>query len=109
MAKLISTVDHTEPHEDGWRMTHHVRRDDGEVVEVDVSCTKAAEALLRGLGDNEAVTALDDRGVKASLRIAEDALPRRGPTRIRLSFDQATGSLRHSIDYTWPPAAKVPS
>ncbi len=109
MAKLIITVDHTEPSEDGWRMTHHVRRDDGEEVEVDVSCTKNAEALLRGLGADEAVSALDDRGVEAALRVAEDALPRRGPTRIRLSFDQATGSLRHSIDYTWPPAAKVPT
>jgi hypothetical protein len=108
MAKLITTVDHTEPGEDGWRLTHHVRRADGEEVEVEVNCTKAAEELLRRLGDSEASAALDDRGVEAALRTAEDALPRRGPTRIRLSFDHATGALRHSFDYTWPPAAKVP-
>jgi hypothetical protein len=109
MAELINTVDHTERGEDGWRVTHHVRREDGEEVEVDVSCTNAAEAIVRGLGDDEVAAALDDRGLGAALRIAEDALPRRGPTRIRLSFDQGTGSLRHSFDYTWPPAAKVPS
>jgi hypothetical protein len=108
MATLITTVDHTEPGEDGWRLTHHVEREDGEEIEVDVSCTKAAEAVLRTLGDGETEAALDDRGVEAALRTAEDALPRRGPTRIRLSFDQTTGCLRHSFDYTWPPAAKVP-
>jgi len=108
MATLITTVDHTEPGEDGWRVTRHVKRDDGEEVEVDVSCTKTAEVSLRTLGDCESTAALEDRGVAASLCIAEDALPRRGPTRIRLSFDHVTGGLRHSFDYTWPPAAKVP-
>jgi hypothetical protein len=109
MAELMNTVDYTEPGEEGWRLTHHIRREDGEEVEVDVSCTNAAEAIVRGHGDSEAAAALDDRGVGAALLLSEQALPRRGPTRIRLSFDQGTGSIRHSFDYTWPPAAKVPS
>jgi hypothetical protein len=108
MAELLHTVDHTEAGEDGWRVTHHVRRSDGEEIEIEVFCTKTAESIFREMGDAEGTAALDDRGRAEALRAAESALPRRGPTRIRLSFDHASGSIRRDINYTWPPAAALP-
>ncbi len=108
MARLLKTVDHTEPGEDGWRVTHRVVRDDGEEVEIEASCTATSEAAIRALGAGEAALALTDKGRAAALLFAEEVLPGRGPTRIRLSFDDLNGSLGHDFDYTWPPAAALP-
>ena len=89
MADLIETVDLTTPGEDGWTVEYRIRRDDGEEVTVQATCSNTAEV------------AMEDRCVALALESAELAQSprRRGRVAIRLWFDSLEGSFRRAFIY----------
>ena len=101
MAELIETVDLTTPGEDGWTVEYRIRRDDGEEVTVQATCSNTAEVVAHTHRDEGAISAMEDRCVALALESAELAQSprRRGRVAIRLWFDSLEGSFRRAFIY----------
>ena len=86
---------------DAWQAWHYVRRDDGEEVAVEASCTGTAAETARAQENRETMAFIADRGEAEALRLAETAQSPavRGNVLVRVFVNPQTGSLMHDYDY----------
>lgn len=101
MAEVVEQQDLTPAGADRWQVWYRVRRNDGEEVFVEASCTRTAEEVARAQNDHEALAIIADRGEAAALKYAESAQSPadRGKVIVRLWVDGLNGSLHHDPDY----------
>lgn len=101
MAEIIEENDMTTNGADAWQVWYRVRRDDGEEVSVQATCTGTAEATAQAEEDREALSFIADRGQRAALHYAELAQSpaKRGNVIVRVMVDPHSGGLAHDYDY----------
>ena len=102
MAELLERRELTDPAQHGWAVDYLIRREDGEELHVEVRCwDRAHEAAMRS-GNDSSLDAIGDRGERAALEAAEEAMSpaTRGAVMISIWFDPADdGSLRQRVSY----------
>ena len=105
MTEILEETDLPSPRGDGWARLYRVRRDDGEEVTVDASCTGTAEAIATVAGGRDALEFIADRGRSAALRCAESAQSpaRRGNVVVSVFVDAFSGALAIEYDYERSP------
>jgi hypothetical protein len=106
LAEVVETYDLTAPSQDGWAMDYRIQRDDGEELHAEVRCWDKARVAAERAANNEALAAMADRGVAASLEYAEvvESPAMRGAVLISIWFDPADeGKLRHRVSYERAP------
>ena len=102
MAELLETRDLTDPTQHGWAVDHLIRRADGEELHVEVRCWDRAHEAAKNSANDASLDAIDDRGVRAALDAAEEAVSpaSRGAVMISIWFDPADdGALRPRVSY----------
>jgi hypothetical protein len=102
MAKVVETFDLTAPSQDGWAVDYRIRREDGEELHAEVRCWEKAHAAAERAANDDALAAIADRGVAASLDYAEqvESPAERGAVLISIWFDPADrGNLRRRVSY----------
>ena len=78
-------------------MNYRIRRDDGEEIEVDVSCTADANAAARAANNTAALEQMDSHHTIVVVQAADKLPPpsQGGPTLIRVWFDpNHSGKMR---------------
>ena len=106
MGVIVDSEHVTMPGGDGWKCIYQVRRDDGEVVTVDVSCTGAAQAVAEATDNAEALVSMENLGGVDALQMAEkvQSPARRGETLITIVYDETSrGDLRWDVSYERDP------
>jgi hypothetical protein len=107
MAEVVETLDLTEPSQDGWAVDYRIRREDGEELHAEVRCWQKARLSAERAANDEALTAIGDRGQSAAREYAElvDSPAIRGAVMISIWFDAADeGNLRRQVSYERPLA-----
>jgi hypothetical protein len=102
MAEIVKRDVLPRPGDDGWKCVYELRRDDGEIVTVDVSCTRVAQAIARALGNAEALASMDAMGGPDVVGIAKkvQSPARRGRTLITAYYDSVDrGTLHWNVQY----------
>ena len=94
------------PDGDGWKCIYQVRRDDSEVVTVEVSCSGPAQTVAEATDNAEALVSMENLGGVDALQIAEkvQSPARRGATLITMVYDETShGDLRWDVSYERDP------
>jgi hypothetical protein len=102
MAEVVETRDLTDPSQSGWAVDYRIRRDDGEVLDVEVRCWDKARELAHRAQNTNALDAMEDRGLALALEHAEivDSPAERGAVIVSIWFDPSEdGALRHRVSY----------
>ena len=102
MAEVVDTYDLTAPAQSGWAVDYRIRREDGEELHAEVRCWEKAHAAAERAANNEALSAIADRGIAAALEYAEivESPATRGAVLISIWFDPADdGNLCRRVSY----------
>jgi hypothetical protein len=105
MADLVQTSDLTDTSQHGWVFDYLIRRADGEELHAEVRCWDRAHEAAERAANEEALSAIEDRGLAAALQSAEraDSPGSRGAVMISIWFDPADdGTLRERVSYERP-------
>lgn len=102
MAEIVRATQTNNPGDEGWKCTFEIKRDDGEVVIADVSCTRTAQVAAAKAENVEALASMGAQGRPDVLQIAEkvQSPSRRGRTLITAFYDAMDrGDFRWDVRY----------
>src|SRR6476646_5653374 len=93
MAEVVETHDLTAASQDGWAVDYRIRREDGEELDAAVRCWAKAHAAAERASNAEALAAISNRGLAATLEYAElvESPATRGAVLISIWFDPTDG------------------